>query len=104
MNPAATHAAPTQAQRDAFEARLRAEGYDEILTKTLEPGIVIPDHSHPYDVLALVLAGEATIDCGEGPRRYRPGDVLEVPADLRHSEAYGPQGYTFLLGRRHRAA
>lgn len=92
---------PTEAERAAFEARLRAAGYDEILTKTLEPGVVIPDHTHPYDVLALVLDGEATIDCGQGPRRYLPGDVLEVPADLRHSEQYGPQGYTFLLGRRH---
>ncbi len=104
MNPAATHAAPTQAQRDAFEARLRAEGYDEILTKTLEPDVVIPDHTHPYDVLALVLDGEATIDCGQGPRVYRPGDELALAADVVHSERYGPRGYTFLLGRRHRRA
>jgi quercetin dioxygenase-like cupin family protein len=104
MSSAAPRAAPTQAERDAFEARLRAEGYDEILTKTLEADVVIPDHTHPYDVLALVLDGEATIDCGQGPRVYRPGDELAVAADVVHSERYGPSGYTFLLGRRHRPA
>ena len=104
MDPTANRAAPTQAERDAFEARLRAEGYDEILTRTLEPGVVIPDHTHPFDVLALVLDGEATIDCGQGPRVYRPGDELALAADVVHSERYGPRGYTFLLGRRHRRA
>ena len=101
---AAANAAPTQAEREAFEARLRAEGYDEILTRTIEPDVVIGRHTHPYDVLALVLDGEATIDCGQGPRTYRAGDVLEVAAELAHDERYGPAGYTFLLGRRHRRA
>lgn len=100
-----THAAPrapTPSEREAFEARLRAEGYEEILTRTLEADLVIPDHTHPYDVLALVLEGEATIDCGEGPRVYRAGDALQVAAGVVHSEHFGPDGYTFLLGRRHR--
>jgi hypothetical protein len=35
---------------------------------------------------------------------YRPGDVLEVAADVPHTEHYGPNGYTFLLGRRHKPA
>lgn len=104
MSSTTHRAAPTQAERDAFEARLRAQGYDEILTKTLEPDVVIPDHTHPFDVLALVLDGEATIDCGQGPRVYRPGDELAVAAGVVHSERYGPNGYTFLLGRRHRPA
>lgn len=95
---------PTEAERAAFESQLRADGYDEILTKTLAPNVAIPLHTHPYDVRALVLDGEATIDCGEGPRVYRPGDVLVVARDLPHSEVYGPAGYTFLLGRRHAAA
>ena len=98
------NATPTDAERAAFEARLRHEGFDEILTKTLEAGVVIDLHSHPYDVLALVLEGEATIDCGGGARTFRPGDVLEVAADQPHTEHYGPKGYTFLLGRRHKAA
>jgi len=101
MTPPTT---PTDADRAAFETRLRAEGYDEILVKTVEAGLVIDLHSHPYDVLALVLDGEAEIDCGAGPRTYRPGDILEVAGGLPHTERYGPLGYTFLLGRRHATA
>jgi quercetin dioxygenase-like cupin family protein len=95
---------PTDAERTAFEARLRAEGYDEILVKTVEAGLVIDLHSHPYDVLALVLDGDAQIDCGAGPRTYRAGDILEVAGGQPHTEHYGPRGYTFLLGRRHATA
>jgi quercetin dioxygenase-like cupin family protein len=101
MTPPTT---PTDADRAAFETRLRAEGYHEILVKTVEAGLVIDLHSHPYDVLALVLEGEATIDCGSGPRTFRPGDILEVAADQPHTEHYGPEGYTFMLGRRHKSA
>jgi mannose-6-phosphate isomerase-like protein (cupin superfamily) len=95
---------PTDAERAAFEARLRAGGYDEILTKRIDADTAIDLHSHPYDVLALVLDGEATIDCGAGPRTYRPGDVLEVAAGVPHTERYGPRGYAFLVGRRHKPA
>ena len=101
MQTADAPRAPTEAERAEFEARLRREGYDEILTRTLEPDGVIPDHTHPYDVLALVLDGEAVIDCGAGPRTYRPGDLLDVARGVVHSERYGSQGFTFLLGRRH---
>jgi quercetin dioxygenase-like cupin family protein len=98
-----SNAMSTDAERTAFVSRLEREGFDEILTKTLEPDVVIGLHSHPYDVLALVLDGEATIDCGSGARTFRRGDVLEVAADQPHTEHYGPKGYTFLLGRRHKA-
>ena len=92
---------PTDTGRSAFEARLAREGYSETLVRTLEPNSVIGLHTHPFDVLALVLAGEATIDCGAGPVTYRAGDVLELAAGVPHTEHYGPQGYTFLVGRRH---
>jgi quercetin dioxygenase-like cupin family protein len=88
-----------------FEAQLRRDGYLEVLDKRIEADVVIEDHTHPYDVRALVLEGEATIACaGEAPRVYRPGDVLEVSAGVVHTEHYGPQGYRFLVGRRHKAA
>lgn len=95
---------PTDAERADFEARLRRDGYLEILSKTLEPDVFVDRHTHPFDVRALVLDGEATIDCGDGPRTFRAGDSFEVAAGVTHTERYGPAGYTFLVGRRHRPA
>lgn len=87
---------------EAFKRQLIADGYLEIVEKTLEPNFFIDTHSHPYDVRALVLAGTATITCsGEAPRVYRTGDILELEAGREHVERYGPEGYTFLVGRRH---
>ena len=86
---------------EAFKRQLIADGYLEIVEKTMEPGLVIEAHSHPYDVRALVMAGTAKIACsGEPEREYGPGDVLEVAAGREHTEHYGPDGYTFLVGRR----
>ena len=96
-----TNAAPTQAEREAFEARLRAEGYDEIFTKTIEPDVVNDEHSHPFDVSVLVLDGQLTLECRGETRVYRTGDRFELARDVPHVERYGPQGYAFLAGRRH---
>lgn len=86
---------------EAFKRQLIADGYLEIVEKTIEPNLVIEAHSHPYDVRALVLAGTASIACGgEAAREFRAGDVLEVEAGREHTERYGPDGYTFLVGRR----
>lgn len=92
----------TAERRAAFEARLAREGFGDLEVKSIAPNVINTAHSHPYDVLALVLAGEATLDCGDGPRTYRPGDVVDVAAGVVHTEHYGPDGYTFLVGRRHR--
>jgi quercetin dioxygenase-like cupin family protein len=41
-----------------FEARLRTEGYPEIRTNEMPPNCHNAEHSHPFDVLALVLEGD----------------------------------------------
>ena len=86
---------------ETFREELVRDGYLDIETKVIGPNVSVPMHSHPYDVRALVLEGEAVIDCGAGPRTFRPGDIVEVAGGVEHTEKYGPQGYAFLVGRRH---
>ncbi len=88
---------------EKFREKLLADGYLDIETKSLEAGVFVDKHSHAFDVRALVLEGEATIDCDGVPRTYRTGDVLEVARDREHTEKYGAQGYTVMVGRRHPA-
>jgi len=95
--------APDQMDRASFEARLKREGYLDTEIKRIAPNVVVPEHTHDFDVLAQVSAGEVTITCNGEARTYRPGDIVDVPAGVLHSEVYGPEGYTFLVGRRHKA-
>ena len=84
-----------------FEAQLRQDGYLDIEVKSVEAGKFVPVHHHDFDVRALVLEGSADIACNGVSRVLQPGDVLVVDAGTPHTEHYGPQGYTALIGRRH---
>ncbi len=61
--------------RQTFEAALKRDGY-EILTNTTPGAKINPEHSHPFDVRAMVLKGAI------------------------NAESYGPEGAVVLLGRK----
>ncbi len=87
--------------KTAFSQRLRSEGYVEGDAKFLEPGMVNPEHDHPFDVCGLVLDGEIalTIDGLETP--YRAGQVFSMAAGCAHAEKIGAAGVRYIIGRRH---
>ena len=83
-----------------FEAELKREGY-EVMTNTT-PGVKVnPEHSHPFDVRAMVVQGAITISSGDKATTYRPGDRWDLPRGLLHSESYGPEGAVVVVGRKH---
>ena len=86
--------------RDRFEARLKAEGYPEIRTNELPPDRRNPEHSHPFDVLALVLEGEIALTVDGETSTYRAGDEFSMKAGCPHIESIGPAGVRYLVGRR----
>jgi len=83
-----------------FEARLLAEGYPEIRTNELPPSRHNAEHTHPFDVLALVLHGDITLTVQGMARTYREGDEFAMKAGCAHVEDAGPQGVKYLVGRR----
>jgi quercetin dioxygenase-like cupin family protein len=89
--------------RDRFEARLRAEGYPEIRTNEMPPHCHNAEHTHPFDVLALVLEGDLTLSIDGGARTYRAGEEFSMKAGCKHIEDVGPAGVKYLVGRRHGA-
>jgi quercetin dioxygenase-like cupin family protein len=58
------------------------------------------EHSHSFDVLALVLEGEITLTVARSARTYQPGEEFSMPAGYRHVEDIGPHGVRYLVGRR----
>ena len=84
----------------SFEARLRAEGYPEIRTNELPPNKRNDEHSHPFDVLALVLEGDITLTTDGGARTYRAGEEFCMKAGCPHVEDVGASGVKYLVGRR----
>ena len=84
----------------SFEARLRAEGYPEIRTNELPPNKRNDEHSHPFDVLALVLEGDITLTVDGNARTYRAGDEFSMHAGCPHVEDVGACGVKYLVGRR----
>ena len=83
-----------------FEAGLRADGYAWPLDRRMEAGEVAHEHTHPFDARVLVLEGAYLLTEGGTTRRYGPGEMFEVPAGVPHTESFGPEGTTYLVGRR----
>ena len=85
--------------RQTFEAELKRDGYD-IQTNTT-PGVKVnPEHSHPFDVRAMVVQGALTLTRDGASRTYRAGETFTMPKGCLHSESYGPEGAVTLFGRK----
>ena len=86
-----------------FETALKRAGYVDVERKQVPPDHVTEPHAHPFDVRALVLAGEVTLTSQGESRTYRAGSVFEMAAGCEHSERHGSEGTKYLVGRRRAA-
>jgi quercetin dioxygenase-like cupin family protein len=94
----------TKPSRNEFEAQLERDRFDEIKVVERPPNGFVDTHAHPWEAKALVLSGEITIDCGDGGRRYGPGDIFHVACGTPHAERFGPEGVSFVAGRKYRVS
>jgi quercetin dioxygenase-like cupin family protein len=86
--------------RDAFTQLLRNEGFQELVTVERPANGMLDIHTHPFEAKALILSGEIRLQCGETSRTYAEGDLFHLQANEPHAEFYGPQGVTYLVGRK----
>ena len=87
-----------------FEAELRADGYIEIATKSLEPRPGKGEHGHPFAIRGLILAGSFTVTQDNQPTTYRAGQVFAVADGHPHDESVGPEGARIITGRKYAIA
>ena len=83
-----------------FEAELKRDGY-EVMVNTTPGAKVNPEHSHPFDVRAMVVQGAMTLTRDGHARTYNAGETFSMPKGCLHFESYGPEGAVVLLGRKH---
>jgi quercetin dioxygenase-like cupin family protein len=84
----------------AFESSLKQAGFQDIETKKVAANTATHPHSHAFSVRALVLAGDITLTSEGQSRTFRAGEIFEMTAGCVHSEQYGPEGSTYLVGRK----
>lgn len=67
---------------------------DEMLLSVadLDPGAILPAHSHPHEQGGAILSGELTLTIDGETRTLGPGDVYLVPGGVEHSGVAGPDG------------
>ena len=85
--------------RQTFETELKRDGF-EIATNTTVGAKVNPEHSHPFDVRAMVLDGALTLTSEGTTTTYRAGETFAMTKGCLHSESYGPEGAVTLFGRK----
>ena len=85
--------------RATFESELKRDGYD-IVVRDMAPDYLNPEHAHEFDARVMVVAGEMTITSLGAATVFRSGEVCVIPHGRRHAEQAGPQGATYVAGRR----
>lgn len=85
---------------DGFKQAALDEGFTEVLSRSWAPAAVVEEHTHPFEVKAVVTAGEMWLTVDGRTRHLRPGDGFALPRDKPHSERYGDEGATYWVARR----
>jgi quercetin dioxygenase-like cupin family protein len=58
----------------------------------LDPGSVVPEHSHEHEQLGLVLRGSLRFRIDDETRELGPGATWSIPSGVPHAVEVGPEG------------
>jgi unsaturated pyranuronate lyase len=58
----------------------------------LDPGAVVPEHSHENEQIGVLAAGSMRFRIGEEERELRAGGTWHIPANAPHEVTAGPDG------------
>jgi quercetin dioxygenase-like cupin family protein len=74
-------------------ARMWAVGLKKTMLTYFElaPNTKFPDHSHEAEQITMVLEGELTFGYGGKTVTLKPGEVITIPSNVRHSVITGPR-------------
>lgn len=85
--------------RSDFEAALGRDGYDRS-EGTIEPNTHRELHTHDVDITLYVESGTLTLQYEADRQSFGPGQTCSLPAGTLHAEHTGPDGVSYVAGRR----
>lgn len=85
-----------------FTAQLRADGFTEIETQSLDPRPGKGRHRHLFEIRGLVLAGTFVVTI-DATVTHTAGQTFAVAEGQLHDESIGPEGARVLVGRKYSA-
>ena len=62
----------------------------------LEPGAVVPEHSHPHEQMGIVISGEIVMIIAGEERACHAMDAMHIPSGVTHGAYAGPEGAVVL--------
>jgi quercetin dioxygenase-like cupin family protein len=77
---------------DGVAGRVVAGAKSTLAVIELDPGAVVPEHSHENEQLGVLVAGSMTFRIGGETRELVRGGMWRIPADTPHDVRVGPEG------------
>ena len=58
----------------------------------LDPGAVVPEHSHPHEQMGMMVSGDMELTVAGETRRLSGNDIYLIPGGVPHKVVTGPKG------------
>ena len=85
---------------EEFLQLLRRDGFPEPVEVRQVPNGRLGIHEHPFEVKALVVEGDITIEIDGLSAIYKAGDIFHLELKQPHAESYGSKGVKYLASRK----
>lgn len=85
---------------DVFLKMLSQDGFPEPVLVIQERNGFLDQHTHPFEVKALVTHGQIDIVIDGTKSTYVAGDVFHLTHSQEHAESYGDNGVQYLASRK----
>ncbi len=86
--------------QDEFLAALSRDGFPSPVLVVRGSSACLGEHSHPFEVRALVTQGQIDIVINGLKSTYLTGDVFFLAHSQVHAESYGDEGVQYLASRK----
>ncbi len=85
---------------DEAKTQLESEGYGNVSAWLDSPDFSYPEHTHATTTAHIIIAGDMVLTMDGVEHILRPGDRIEVPAEMPHIATMGPDGCTYVSGEK----